>query len=236
MRVIVIPDVHLKPHIFEKASQYIDEGRADRAVCLMDIADDFRQEFNLDLYKKTYDAAIRFAKAHQDTLWCWGNHDMSYIWERLETGFSPYAIDIVRTKLSRLRSELHSPEDIAFVHRIDNVIFVHGGISQRFVKKNIPEYKTLDTDEIIGKINSMDRDILWDDASPLWFRPQYTDDEMFMEHEMTQVVGHTPVSKINKRGNVISCDVFSTHPDGTPIGTCEYVIIDTLTGEYITTT
>ena len=82
----------------------------------------------------------------------------------------------------------------------------------------------------------MDRDILWDDASPLWFRPQYTDDEMFMEHEMTQVVGHTPVSKINKRRNVISCDVFSTHPDGTPIGTFEYVIIDTITGEYITTT
>jgi Icc-related predicted phosphoesterase len=98
MKVIVIPDVHLKPHIFEKASKYIAEGKVDRAVCLMNIADDFKQEFNLDLYKKTYDAAIRFAKAHQDTLWCWGNHDMSYIWERLETGFSPYAIDIVRTK------------------------------------------------------------------------------------------------------------------------------------------
>ena len=34
------------------------------AVCLMDIADDWHQQFNLDLYVQTYDAAITFAKEY----------------------------------------------------------------------------------------------------------------------------------------------------------------------------
>lgn len=37
----------------------------------MDIADDWRQQFNLDLYIQTYDAAISFAREHPDTLWCY---------------------------------------------------------------------------------------------------------------------------------------------------------------------
>ena len=37
------------------------EIKPDRTICLMDIADDWRQQFNLDLYIQTYDAAIDFA-------------------------------------------------------------------------------------------------------------------------------------------------------------------------------
>ena len=61
MKVLVIPDVHLKPWMFQRASELMKEAKADRAVCLMDIADDWRQQFNLDLYEQTYDAAITFA-------------------------------------------------------------------------------------------------------------------------------------------------------------------------------
>ena len=57
---------------------------------------------------------------------------------------------------------------------------------------------------------------------------------MYGEHEYTQVVGHTPVKETAKKRNVISCDVFSTYQDGTPIGTCEFAIIDTVTGEFTT--
>ena len=61
MKVLVIPDVHLKPWIFHRASELMKDKTADLAVCLMDIADDWRQQFNLDLYIQTYDAAVRFA-------------------------------------------------------------------------------------------------------------------------------------------------------------------------------
>ena len=73
MKVLVIPDVHLKPWMFERARKLMKEGVAELALCLMDIADDWRQEFNLDLYMQSYDAAIAFAKEFPDSLWCYGN-------------------------------------------------------------------------------------------------------------------------------------------------------------------
>lgn len=41
MKVLVIPDVHLKPEIFQKADYLMGKKIADRAVCLMDIPDDW---------------------------------------------------------------------------------------------------------------------------------------------------------------------------------------------------
>ena len=53
MRVLVIPDIHLKTWIFDRE--------------------------------------ITFAEDYPDTLWSYGNHDVSYPWGRFETGYSPYA-------------------------------------------------------------------------------------------------------------------------------------------------
>ena len=75
---------------------------------------------------------------------------------------------------------------------------------------------------------------MWCDDSPIWYRPQYYKGKMYKPRKVLQVVGHTPMAKIEKSGNVISCDVFSTYQDGRPIGTQEFLIIDTLTWEYIT--
>ena len=80
MKILVIPDVHLKPFMFDQAAQLLKKGEADRAVCLMDIADDWGKQYEIYLYVQTYDAAIRFAKEFPDTLWCYGNHDLSYPW------------------------------------------------------------------------------------------------------------------------------------------------------------
>ena len=52
MRVLVIPDIHLKTWIFDRAEAILKAGKADRA--------------------------IEFAKTYPDTLWCYGNHDVSY--------------------------------------------------------------------------------------------------------------------------------------------------------------
>lgn len=47
MRVLVIPDIHLKPWIFDLAEEILKEGKADRAVCLMDVPDDWDMELNI---------------------------------------------------------------------------------------------------------------------------------------------------------------------------------------------
>ena len=36
MKVLVIPDVHLKPWMFQRASELMKEIKPDRTICLMD--------------------------------------------------------------------------------------------------------------------------------------------------------------------------------------------------------
>ena len=79
VKVLVIPDVHLKPWIFDGAAEIMKKGSAEKAVCLMEIPDDWGKEYDLGLYEDTFDVAIRFQRAFPDTLWCYGNHDLSYV-------------------------------------------------------------------------------------------------------------------------------------------------------------
>ena len=67
MKVLVLSDIHLKPYMFFKASNLMRKGVADKAVCLMDIADDWGKQFQIEEYEKTYDAAINFAKEFPDS-------------------------------------------------------------------------------------------------------------------------------------------------------------------------
>lgn len=232
MKILVIPDVHLKPWMFDRASEILNSGAAKKAVCLMDIPDDWGQEYNLGLYEETFDAAIRFQKEFPETLWCYGNHDLSYEWLQYESGFSSVAIPVVQKKLSELRRELPDRSQMAYIHRIDDVLFLHGGLTHAFVKYYANDVDYDDTDAVIEKINLLGRNEMSDDASPLWFRPQFYNEKMYKEEDLLQVVGHTPIMQIDRLGNMLSCDLFSTYSTGDPIGTQEYLLIDTVTWEY----
>lgn len=232
MKILVIPDVHLKPWMFKRASELMKETKADRAVCLMDIADDWRQQYNLDLYGQTYDAAIAFAEEYPDTLWCYGNHDLCYLWNKRESGYSKIAPRMVREKLKILKRSLPDKSQLAYLNRIDNILFSHGGLTDEFVRKYVPTEKAVDIDAVINTVNGFGCGEMWQDASPIWYRPQYCVGEMYKSDTFLQVVGHTPTTKITMEGNLILCDVFSTDWGGKPIGTQEYLIIDTLTLAY----
>ena len=64
MKVLVIPDIHLKTWIFDRAETILKAGKADRVVCLMDMPDDWDMEFQIERYKETFDRAITFAADH----------------------------------------------------------------------------------------------------------------------------------------------------------------------------
>ena len=232
MKVLVIPDVHLKPWMFDRAGELLKDGAADRAVCLMDIPDDWRQEFNLDLYVQTFDAAIQFAKDFPETLWCYGNHDTCYPWNQRETGYSKIAPWTVCEKLRKLQEALPDEKQLTFLHRIDNVLFCHGGLTDKFVRQYVPAKYYNNVDAVIGTINGFGARELWQDTSPLWYRPQYYGGKMYKPRKLLQVVGHTPVETIMKKGDLISCDVFSTYRDGKPIGTQEFLVLDTDNWDY----
>ena len=62
MKVLVIPDVHLKPEIFDRAMSIMENSDCECAVCVGDICDDWGCEWNVELYKKTLQKIARFAK------------------------------------------------------------------------------------------------------------------------------------------------------------------------------
>lgn len=232
MKVLVIPDIHLKPWIFDKAEAILQGRHADKAVCLMDIPDDWGKQLSITSYKETYDRVIKFAKDFPDTLWCYGNHDLSYLWGKLETGYSPYAEKTIIKRQDELKDALRDPSQLSIIHRIDNVLFMHGGLSEQFVKRLNKDMIYADVDKIIKKINELPPEILWIDGSPLWLRPQYGKLKIYGAEQYIQVVGHTPVEKIYKRGAVISTDTFSTYQNGKQIGESTMLVIETETKKY----
>lgn len=224
-KVFVIPDVHLKRWMFEKASELISKDSYDAIVMLGDLVDDWYQEKNIDLYNETFDGAIAFTIKHPDTFWCYGNHDVSYLWGAMESGYSYYARETVVSRIRDLRNSI-PPENSEYVHKIDNVVFSHAGLTESFVMRHFGNGKA-DLDTMIGKINRMGETELWQDDSPIWARPQYGEMRIYPQ-DVFQVVGHTPVRTALEEGNLLTLDNFSTYRDGRPIGDEGFVWIDTV--------
>ena len=224
-KVFVIPDVHLKPWMFDKAEEQLNTVDYDSIVLLGDIVDDWGQERNLDLYNETFDRIMSFIFNHPDMLYCYGNHDLSYPWEALETGYSAYAHELVVDRLQKFVKAL--PEgNAAFIHRIDNVLFSHAGLTANFVKAHFGHSDNDNIDYIVDYINKMGKAYMWVDDSPIWARPQNGSWELYPS-DMMQVVGHTPVEWPQKEGNLLTLDNFSTYRNGEPIGDERFVWIDT---------
>lgn len=232
MKVLVIPDIHLKPWLFDRAEDILKNGMADRAICLMDMPDDWNMEFQIEKYQATFDRAIQFAEDFSDSIWCYGNHDVSYPWGKLESGYSPYAESTVMSKLEELEDVLMDSGRIAIMHRVDNILFSHGGLATEFVHRLDKCLIDADIDDVIRAVNNAPYDVLWDDISPLWLRPQDYFYDIFRNDIYKQVVGHTPVEFIFEKDGVISTDVFSTYRDGTQIGEPAMIVIDSESGKY----
>ena len=224
-KVLVIPDVHLKPWMFDRADEIKDDY--DMVVLLGDLVDDFGKQNNLNLYEETLDRVVEFIKSHKNVVWCRGNHDMSYKWKYNETGYSPMAVSIVNAGLSKIERALNNIG--YYIYRKDNVLFSHGGLTKYFVFRFCKGLS--DIDDIVNHINNMPREKICNDESPIWARPQYG--LTLYDDGFLQVVGHTPMEDITLVGNCLSCDVFSTHPDGSKYGSEKFVIVDTIEKSYV---
>ena len=232
MKVLVIPDVHLKPWIFDQAAEIMESGQCERAVFVGDLVDDWGHESDLELYEETFKKAIWFAKKYPDTLWCYGNHELAYVWGKYENdGYSEDAEGIVQEYLGILE-ETVAPGSLAVVHRIDNVIFSHAGIIREFVDYWLPDCGE-DVDAVIEAINESSDNVLWEGTSPIWTRPQdgFRKAGIFAP-DYLQVVGHTPMRSIMSQGSLLSTDTFSTFSNGRPIGNEEMCWVDTVTKDW----
>ena len=144
---------------------------------------------------------------------------------------SSHIVGIWQRKLLDLRDALPENNPIRYVQKIDNVLFSHGGVLDYFAESVVPKSKYHDVEAVVAAINELGPNEMWNDASPIWLRPQHSNMRLYKTKELLQVVGHTPMNMITKEGNLISCDVFSTYQDGKPIGTEEFLLLDTETWE-----
>ncbi len=228
-KVFVIPDIHLKPWMLDRAEELISKKEYDYIISLGDVVDDWGNEFNLPLYVETLEALATFARRHPNFKYCYGNHDISYVWTALQSGYSGTARNTVLDGLDKLKSVMPASE-MAFIHRIDNALFSHAGLTEAFVDRYLPKQKG-DLDSVIGEINTFGREEMWCDVSPIWARPQEGTLKMYPDGFL-QVVGHTPVRHTDFYKNILTVDNFSTYRDGKPIGDQRFVWVNTVTMQW----
>lgn len=228
-KILIIPDVHLKGWMFEEADRLMKEHGIEQAVCLGDLVDDWDQQLNRQAYENVFDQLMAFDKKHPNTLWCYGNHDISYTWHKLESGYSPYQEAFVEDMMSQMRKRMQ--ERLNFCHVMGQCMFTHAGVTWEFLDWlryrgfKVRDIKSLeDVKNIVNQCSMLE---LWKDESPLWTRPyQGKLYRTFKDYDVLQVTGHTPVEKISiDEDRVMYCDVFSTYQDGEPIGPQEFPVI-----------
>ncbi len=248
-KILVIPDVHLKHWIFDKA-EAIDKSDYDTIVCLGDLVDEWFQQNNRELYEETIEKAINFGISHKNSFWCYGNHDLSYLHFLQESGFSLHMMSTVENGMKEMKKYLDDRLNV--MHYIDGWLFSHAGLTEYFISKHLGGETNLQ--KIITETNKMayDHDLmkkhLWTDSSPIWFRFQSIDspiletakiESKFCLYHNTdkdpiwQCVGHTPTARPwEYTPYALSLDTFSLWSNGDPIGNQRLVIIDTDTNSW----
>lgn len=232
MKILVIPDVHLKPWMIGMAQRVMRSGICRRAVFLGDIADDYGQEYNIPLYQESYNAVMDFVRSYPETRFCLGNHDLSYLWGKRESGFSDMAMYMVRNLLREMQRTF--PEgQVAYAHRIGNVIFSHAGITRSFAETYVKPEDRADPDRLLEVINQFYVGEMWKQGSPIWARPQLHGEEMLPEG-ILQVIGHTPVEtpKLCRENRTLNADTFSTDAEGEPIGDQRLIWVESSDGSW----
>lgn len=232
MRVLVIPDIHLKPKIFDAADKILESGVADGAIQMGDMVDDWGEEYNLSLYTSTLERAIRFQKEHPNTLWVMGNHDYGYWHPNMgvkEAGHSRFVEGEVLTFLKELERKGGVQK---IMHVVDGCIFTHAGLTLEWIQERTPANSHWDDelDFVYNLVNDAVSEDLWQENSPIWVRPQIDHYEMYPAN--LQVVGHTPVKEPYEENGMLSTDVFSTYRNGAPFGSQEFVVVDTEKGTW----
>lgn len=245
-KVLVIPDVHLKPWMFDIADA-VSTDKYDTIVCLGDLVDDWNKQFRQDLYEITLTRILAFDKEHPAMLWCYGNHDVSYRYCLQESGFSLHMMPTINKYLDQLVNQCG--DRFAVIQKVDNWMFSHAGIDSEWVENHLsvtePDDIRICTNRMIESRDDT-QGHLWNSISPLWLRFQEpwgseaTRQRLYTgtNGNIKQCVGHSPTQKPYEvfREDLgliaLSADTFSTYSSGEPIGDEKLIIIDTDTSTW----
>lgn len=209
MKILVISDIHLNSHLFDRATEIVKKEKIDQVVQMGDLFDNWFAPGVL--YQETLDAARKFKKAHPETVFLLGNHELHYLTkDSLAGGYKASMQPLVQSYIEEFQPKVF--------YELDNIIFSHAGVLKSF-------YRDYDL------TNEEDLSVLSDDNSPLWLRPFRINQEDL--YSKFQVVGHTPVhyNQYDPNFDMLFTDTHSKYKTGKAIGNGKFVIIDTETLE-----
>ena len=215
MKVLVIPDPHLKIWVIEHGLELAKKHRADKVIILGDYFDDWY------CINRDYDDMLTYLKtllrSNPSVEVLFGNHELSYM------GFPCSGFNYTVSKM--LNEALSKDYRFGFAIHYDGVLYSHAGVTLSWLYQN----KVLTRNDIrfrlpsrggaellekaISNVDKMETfakvgparggkeapSLVWADLTELIADPA----------PVKQVVGHTPVKEITNIGRVWFTDVFS---------------------------
>lgn len=231
MKILVMPDAHLKCGLLDRMSVLLDAHPDWGLVSLGDWVDDWNA--SPELYKTFLNKFADFLDRYGTRCaLVWGNHDWGY-WEApgWASGYSSDAKDLVRHYLA----DFQTSYPFFMVYGEDNVVFSHAGVTKAWFATYKARLSKLSPHT---SLDTYTRDAttweLSEDASPLWHRPADDYSKNTYNPHILQVVGHTPVSTITHttEDNILYSDTWSTDSEHNPLGDKSLVVVDTKTQEW----
>ena len=209
MRTIVIPDLHGKS--FWKLITHLE--KSDRVVFLGDYFDCY-DIFSTAEQIYNFKEILDYKKSGQaEVIILIGNHDHHYFPEIGNTGTSGYQ-PVGKYEIEYVINE--NREDLQMAYQMDKYLFTHAGVSEVFMN-NIFGKQGWNIENIAEELNELfkhkphaftfsGRDSYGYDIgqTPIWIRPSSlmkANKTSDIKKKYIQIVGHTGVLKIDKKGN-----------------------------------
>lgn len=228
-KILVVGDVHNKPHILYQALTVADEHEVDKIIFIGDYFDDFN-----DTVDDVLETALSLNEVMKDprVIALIGNHELSYIEDQRCSGWSEGKRHVIESTLHKYKLSLSYQEG--------NWLFTHAGLTRKWMKYaerlNITMHNKLDPEYVMKESNETYADWLnrfWEKypgiyksmgrerggygiGSPLW-----ADIEELVRDNLpgiNQVVGHTPMDEVTGfqkgKDKIIAIDVWSNGGPG----------------------
>lgn len=219
MKVLVLPDTHGNLRNFECIKKHIDS--VDKIIFLGDYFDSHYPEYNFEQQKNAFLKIMNFKKSCEKPVVVFlGNHDLGYLPSyKGDTNISPHQYEYQKDIEELLTADI---ENLQILDVVDNWIFSHAGISNKWLARAIKYLKHLEPNtnpnildlnrflhqhHDLSFFNHCSNDPYGDDEaeSCMWIRPPSLIGFGLIGYN--QVVGHTAMSSDALYYNIVGSNV-----------------------------
>lgn len=188
MRSIICADCHGRPELI---SNVIDHSEYRMGEDRLIFAGDF-----LDIGPDPI-ACMNLLCQHGAEI-LWGNHDVAAYFGLRISPQNRYE-DAVYEKLNEIAAGMRVSTIVD-----GNILVTHAGVGEKFLAEHFNSDD--DIELICSSMNALPLNVLWDDYTPLWYRPNKYDQ---LVDTFQQVFGHTPAHDLP-----FGCSVDPWTPNG----------------------